>query len=844
MLGLLGLMAVKLLGVMMLTFLSALLPCFLGGYTGSTGVGERRDRKSAARGNRAVRERGRAKAITGIVLGCFFFLLSGYWRGREALAWSSRELGLKLEGTRQTVCGEVLGIKRGKNGQILVLENCVLSGGETGTEDSMHLKRLQVYLEEDSGFSRPALGSRILAEGELRAFSAARNPGEFDYREYYRSLKLHYRMFADSWRVQKAGVRWGRECQYRLSAYIGRILKRIADPRDAGIFQAAILGEKSWLDEETRDLYQRNGIAHLLAISGLHLSLVSTAVYGTLRRLGAGYGRAGLIGGILLTCYAGMTGASPSVLRALIMALCGFLAAYLGRTYDLPSAWGLAVILLLWDNPYRLCQAGVQLSFGAVAGIALMAEKRAEEDKKNNMPNSEERLTKRAKQKEGSRRSAAGRTQNTQKTGAKLGEMLSYSMGMQAVTLPLVLYHFFQIPLYGIFLNLLVVPLMGIVVASGAIGVLLGSLCLPAGRFAAGSGHVILSLYENLCRLWEKMPGSVLILGRPRLWQIAAYFGVFAAAAVAWREGKRRYPGLLVAIMPFLLLQPPVWGMQVTFLDVGQGDGICICTRAVTVLVDGGSSDQKSLGENRLEPFLKSRGIAEVDYAIVSHGDQDHINGLFYLLEKQEIAVRTLVLPEAGAGEEIYERMEQLAREQGGEVWWMARGDDLRVGRLKITCRYPEYEGENFRDRNEHSLVLQVDYGDFHMLLTGDMSGEGERRLMELERSEHAGEESTGSEQIQILKLAHHGSRYSTTGEWLDWLKPDWAVISYGEGNRYGHPGQQVLQALDKRGIRIWKTAESGAVSLRTDGRRLWWQPWIQEPQKYEISVKYPEKGG
>lgn len=269
--------------------------------------------------------------------------------------------------------------------------------------------------------------------------------------------------------------------------------------------------------------------------------------------------------------------------------------------------------------------------------------------------------------------------------------------------------------------------------------------------------------------------------------------------------------------------------MQVTFLDVGQGDGICIRTQAVTVLADGGSTDQKELGENRLEPFLKSNGIAKVDYAIVSHGDQDHISGLLYLLEESEIAVRTLVLPRAGAGEEVYERLAQLARQRGGKVQWMERGDELREGLLKITCRYPRYQKEKLQDRNEHSLVLQVDYGDCHMLLTGDMSGEGERRLMELEQSGHAGEKSAGLEQIQILKLAHHGSRHSTTEEWLDWLKPDWAVVSYGEGNRYGHPGQQVLDALDARKVRTWKTAESGAICLRTDGRRIWWQPWIGE---------------
>lgn len=822
-LGLLGFMAVKLLAAMALAFVLALLPCFMAeiNFQKHSQKRGRKNRKAAACGHRTK------AMVVWIALG-FFFLLLGYWRGRQALAWSSRERGLALEGTRQTVCGEVLSIKQGKNGQILTLENCVLSGGQTGTEGSKRLERLQVYLEEDGSFSRPVLGNRIAVEGEMSAFSPARNPGEFDYRGYYRSLKLHYRMFADSWRVQKASVKWERECQYRLSVSIGRILEKIADPKDSGIFQAAILGEKSQLDQEIRDLYQNNGIAHLLAISGLHLSLVSTAVYGTLRRLGAGYGKAGLFGGILLTFYAGMTGASPSVLRALIMALCGFLAAYLGRTYDLPSAWGLAVFLLLWDNPYRLCQAGVQLSFGAVAGIALMAEKKEEKDRNADVPVQERELAER-KEEGKNHGPAIGWMQRGQKAGEKLGEMLAYSMGMQTVTLPFVLYHYFQIPLYGIFLNLLVVPLMGIVVASGAAGVLLGSIWLPAGRFAAGSGHVILSLYELLCRLWERLPGSLLLLGRPRLWQIAVYFGVFAAVVAAWDKEKRRYSAMLLAIMPFLLLQLPIRGMQVTFLDVGQGDGICIRTQAVTVLADGGSTDQKELGENRLEPFLKSNGIAKVDYAIVSHGDQDHISGLLYLLEESEIAVRTLVLPRAGAGEEVYERLAQLAWQRGGKVQWMERGDELREGLLKITCRYPRYQKEKLQDRNEHSLVLQVDYGDCHMLLTGDMSGEGERRLMELEQSGHAGEKSAGLEQIQILKLAHHGSRHSTTEEWLDWLKPDWAVVSYGEGNRYGHPGQQVLDALDARKVRTWKTAESGAICLRTDGRRIWWQPWIGE---------------
>ena len=294
-----------------------------------------------------------------------------------------------------------------------------------------------------------------------------------------------------------------------------------------------------------------------------------------------------------------------------------------------------------------------------------------------------------------------------------------------------------------------------------------------------------------------------------------------------WKKRKRKYSLLLLAGLPLLLLPLPVRGMEVDFLDVGQGDGICIRTQDITILVDGGSTDQKRLGENRLEPFLKSKGISKIDYAIVSHGDQDHISGLIYLLEQEEIVVNTLILPWMGKQEEIYEQLRRLALEQGGDVQWMKRGDCLKSGRLKMICRYPEGQGQPLADRNEHSLVLQVDYEDFHMLLTGDMSGGGERHMIELEQSEPIKGGTAGLGEIQVLKVAHHGSRYSTTEEWLECLRPHWAVISYGEKNRYGHPGQEVMAHLSERKVQIWETAEKGAISLRTDGQKIWWKTWL-----------------
>ena len=211
---------------------------------------------------------------------------------------------------------------------------------------------------------------------------------------------------------------------------------------------------------------------------------------------------------------------------------------------------------------------------------------------------------------------------------------LCISGGMQLVTLPVILFHFFQYPLYGIFLNLITVPLMGLVVASGGAAILFGLVPGEGGaalpRFAAGGGRLILDWYAWCCRLFEQLPGSSLILGRPSFWQLGLYYGILSACLWVGKKRNGKKKSLVQKMLPaaavFLLFPLPARGLTVTFLDVGQGDGICLQTRQGVILSDCGSSDQKNLGEYCLEPFLKSRGIGAVDYAIVSHGDQDHIS--------------------------------------------------------------------------------------------------------------------------------------------------------------------------------------------------------------------------
>ena len=243
-------------------------------------------------------------------------VLGGFVRAQDVRRACDRECFLALDGKAAAVEGTVCTLQKRQDGWAFGLEDCILYPAE-GETDSGKLMGLLVYTETAD---RPLLGSRVRAEGTMKAIDMARNPGEFDYRLYYRAKKQNYRMFADGWEAVEGGRDFNRyrEFLYSLSVKAGEILDRTAHGRDAGIYRAVLLGDRAELNGEVRSLYQSSGISHLLAISGLHLSMCSAAVYGAARKLGLGYGKAGAAGGLILCSYAVMTGASPSVVLSLI----------------------------------------------------------------------------------------------------------------------------------------------------------------------------------------------------------------------------------------------------------------------------------------------------------------------------------------------------------------------------------------------------------------------------------------------------------------------------------------------------------------------------------------------
>ena len=744
------------------------------------------------------------------------FVLLGMGRaGDTKQKWETRErVCMEMAGVYSELNGRVSAVEESEGKvQITLEENVVrpLAGGGEGRSFSMSrqipcvLVSWKTNATEDMPDARDfKIGSNVTVRGKLELFARARNPGEFDSRSYYRGQGVDCRMYGEEAEISGGDVSPLPELLRQIREKAKQNIMRSAAAEDAGIFSAAVLGDKKALDSEIRDLYQKNGIAHLLAISGLHLSIIGMGGYKLLRKAGLGYKGAGLAGAAFIFCYGAMTGGSPSVVRAVVMMSTGFLASYLGRTYDLLSALSLALLMLVWETPELLTQGGVQLSFGAVFAVGSV------------LPVIQDYLGK----------------------GRKILGALAVSAAIQLVTLPVILWDFFQFPVYGIFLNLLVIPLMGGVICSGIGTALLGGISYKVGALAAGTGHYILRFYEWLCHGTERLPYHTLVMGRPAAAAVILYYMVLLVVLIGMKRaaGKRDEAGKfrpiwlrtalffsICVFLPCILLPRPVDGMEILFLDVGQGDGILLLSGRGAMLIDGGSTSEKKLGEYRLEPCLKSCGVSVIEYAFVSHGDLDHISGVRYLLEScEEIEIRNLLLPCQGREDDALLSLAELARERGTKVSFIEAGDSFNMEGIGVTCLYPGIP-DLPADKNEESEVLKVDYGNCHILFTGDMSGEGELRLLSA-LSEKPGMLS----EIQILKTAHHGSRFSSGETFLDALGVKWAVISYAEGNSYGHPHKEVLERLGDRSVKIYGTAERGAITMKTDGKMVRWKAFLE----------------
>lgn len=675
----------------------------------------------------------------------------------------------------------------------LDLTDCQVRTGET----EFRTDHLLVYLTDAAEYP---LGTVLSLSGTIYPTEEPTNPGQFDSRLYYEGKGVSYTVFAESAKILEVQEKPVREALLRLQERIGQVYDAVLDEQDSSLLKAMVLGEKAGLDTEIRELYQKNGISHLLAISGLHISLVGLGLYRLLRRLSGSCLWSGLPAMGLIWAYGWTTGASLSAVRAALMCSLVILADLTGRTYDMLTGTGAAAIIFMLTDPLNVRQSAFLLSFGAVTAIGLIQP-----------------LWRFLRPRQG-----------------KIQQSLGTGASVLFLTFPLLLRFFCEYPLYSTILNLLVIPLMSVLMGAGILCGLSGLVCMPAARLAGILCHLILELYAWMGEKCLSLPGAVLSMGSPAGWKMVLYYLALSVLLLVFYREKRRKKywrgkedafrlrrgrlaasaGLFVLTV-FLLCLRVHGGLSVIMLDVGQGDGIFFRgPDGTTFLCDGGSSNVSGVGTYRILPFLKWEGVGTLDYLLISHMDQDHISGIRELLEGGRktggLRIGHAVLPDLSAKDEAYLEMEGLLKEAEIPILYMGTGDRLEGEDYSLTCLCPAADVLS-DDRNDLSLVLLAEYGEFQMLLTGDIGEKTERALVSADVLE----------EIEILKVPHHGSRYSSTEAFLARLRPAVSLISCSESNRYGHPGKETLERLEAAGSRVFITKDCGAIRVWTDGKMV-----------------------
>lgn len=643
------------------------------------------------------------------------------------------------------------------------------------------------------------IGSRITASGTLRCYSPATNEGCFDALSYYRSLGLGDFSLSGASLLSSDGNRDVlRDLLYRLRLRLSEVLDACLSADSAAVMKAMLLGEKGYLSQSTKDLYQGGGIIHVLAISGLHISFVGMSLYRLLRkRLGAGRTLSCLASCLVIVLYCLMTGFSVSAFRAVFMFCLHMLALLLHRTYDMLTSVTFAGALLLVLEPYYFRQSGFQFSFAAVLSLCILLPAFTPERGK---PDLFERA----------------------------GQALSVSAG----TFPVYLVTYGYWPWVSLILNPIILPLMSVLLPAGFLVLLIGSFSLSAGRAAGLLPEALLLFCEKLCTLAQSIPGHLRIPGAPALFLVILFYALLGVLVLLHDRipsaGKLLW---LLGCVGLLLIRNPA-GCTVKAADVGQGDGILIEADGRVIVIDGGSTSQTDLARYRLDPLLCHDGAGTIDAWILTHDDTDHCSGLVEILEdngRSGIRIKQILLPDIAeeTKSDNYRTIEKDAAAAGVPISYLRAGMTLSSGAFSLYCLHPE-AGYTCEDPNEYSTTLLLHYGNFSALLTGDLEGDGEIDMLrylfshQAEVISHGGRfDASGRLHVTLLKVAHHGSSGATSEAFLQKVTADLGVISCGVDNKYGHPHKATLERLQAAGIPWYDTRYSGEVIFHTDGKKL-----------------------
>ena len=646
----------------------------------------------------------------------------------------------------------------------------------------------------------------MAVQGFLTLPEETTNPGSF-HASFYYACKGYPCVLYEG-RLLARGTKHDPVLQglYSVRRYADGQLEMHLSSEDAGILSAMLLGDKSDMTTETKELYREVGIYHILSVSGLHISMIGGFIYAIFKRLPLKRWKAVTISLVVILAYGVMIDMPPSSFRAIVMFGFAVVAPLCCRSHDKLTSMAFAAAGLAVSQPLLLFDAGVQLSFLAVLGIVALYPTFLDIHRHH----------------------------------MAVADGLWVSFAVTYMTLPIIMNTYYEVPLYSLLVNVCIVPLVPVILGLGLVIVVFGGVCATPAVAAATVIHWVLLFYKKILGFVAGLPGNTYVTGAPETWSIFLFYTVIFVMIYwilrikrrlrirsllsenAYAEGRQQeyvkeqqyikkgmtkvriaQIVIMTSVVVILFCHEP-FDCRITFLDVGQGDGICVETGGEVYMIDCGSSDTENLGRYTILPFLKCQGISKVDGWFLTHPDKDHTGGFRELCETDDMggmSVEKLYIPETLRDE--FEEIIGLAERRGIQVVGLSQGDVLHSGKSQWTVVWPGKETPGY-DVNASSLVLYLECNAFRGLFMGDAGSEAEKCILLQDIRD-----------VTLLKVGHHGSSINANGEdFIMEINPELAVISCSKYNVYGHPHPETLERLEHAGSIVRVTAEEGAVSI------------------------------
>lgn len=626
-------------------------------------------------------------------------------------------------------------------------------------------KKFILYIPKD--VEKLEYGSIIKINAQYTEATRDRNYGGFNYKTYLRTKKIYGIFNVEDVEIVKNG---SDNIIIKLRKYIKSKLREKLKKENSELAISLIVGDRSHISSEVEDNFKKANLMHMLAISGAHFSyviLIATFISNRLqhKRLGQ------LIQIIAIIFFMNLTGNTASVVRAGIMSILLIGSSICKRQNDSLNNIAISAIIQIINNPYIIFDSGFMLSYSGVLGIILFYKKISEHIH---------------------------------------FKSIALTISANIFIIPIMIYNFHTISGSFIISNICASWLLGIIIILEFI-----SLCIPI-KLLYMILDLLIMMLRKIAEICANIPFAQMYVPR-----YAIFFVIVIYILIFCRKLKCRkyvYSFLTIGVSILLIVNfTDVYQdrMRINFIDVGQGDSCLIRYKGTNIMIDSGGSlsknkDGKSydIGENVLNNYLLNRGITRLDYIMASHFDEDHSQGFIFLLKNMK--VKNVIISEQYKTSSIYEQFKQICKKQNIQIIYVKSGDEIRIKDLAFKILHPKSKENQISENplNNNAIVCMVKYKNRRILFTGDIEKVAENEMVK---------EYTNGLKADILKVGHHGSKTSTTKEFLDLINPSVALIGVGQNNKFGHPNEDVIKRLEEKNIQIYRTDEMGEISIIID---------------------------